>query len=250
MWLRSLESTQTNEHFCTNIITGSEFVEVNTGKKFMFDETGSEWDVDRSGGGAGADVNALLRIIQRNNSEFGSVLTLPESITKLGSYSLAGISGPTTLVAPEVTTLSVASSFYDCSFEKIYLPKLVSVTTTTMAFANANGSNGTYEVYLNSLETIPANMFSGSKASKVILPSAKIIGNSFAGASKLEEIYIGPNCTEIPAGSFGGAGTSGKTLTINCGFAEGTITTNWLVGIVATPPVNYNVPIPTITLPS
>lgn len=187
-----------------------------------------------------ASLDVLLKILARDTTSIGATLTLPEEVEVLGPTSLAGLPNvTTTLVAPEVTTLG--SAFVNGGyFTEMYFPKVTSVVGGS--FANVSNQ---YTARFDALETIPDAVFAGSAAKKIILPSAKTIGAAFSGCSKLTEVYIGPDCTEIGS-AFGGAGTSGKTLTINCGFSEGTISgTSWYAGAVGTVVINYNVPIPT-----
>ena len=50
-------STDTKPSGC---ITGSKFLEVDTGKNYRYDETGAEWDEYSSGGGGGGDEDYAI----------------------------------------------------------------------------------------------------------------------------------------------------------------------------------------------
>lgn len=195
------------------------------------------------GGGGGGSAELLAKIVSNDLTGIDT-LVLPDEITTLKSQAFTFRQGPTEIICTNVNTISNGPIFPSTNFTVYRFPKLTSVTLNG-AYPFASATSGS-EIYMDVLETIPNNLFVSSNAKKIYLPAAVTIGTAFQGLYTLEEIYIGPNCTSVANYAFGGAGTSGKTITINCGFSEGTIQeANWLTGFSGTPVVNYNVPAPT-----
>lgn len=91
---------------------------------------------------------------------------------------------------------------------------------------------------------IGKSAFAGcTSLASIKLPSAVSIGGSaFGGCTALKYVYIGPNCTSIASGAFGGVPITCK---VECGFAEGAVSgfpaNAGFAGSVANLDITYNV---------
>lgn len=182
-------------------------------------------------------------------------INLPEGITTIGHRAFAACSKLKEIVAP-VSCVSLVTSTLTSSFasfggcdilERAKFPGVRVLSSyaaqnqyNMFSGVGMNSQNG-FVIEFDSLETIPNQLFSGSGATKIILPSAVTIGESFQGSSKLAEVYIGPDCTTIGEAAFGGTKSG---IVINCGFAEGAVTGAPWAATNAT--INYNVPVPNV----
>ena len=208
---------------------------------------------DLAPGGSGGDEQ-FINLINGTVEEFtitedmmaddgyqGKYLWLGDRLRFCGCQQLTKINGL------EYVSLVQNNCFTNTkALKKVDLPnaEVIGSNTSNPAVKDVIfGGSGVEELSLASATTICDGAANGALSLKyVYAPKARTIGNSFQGDSKLEHVYIGAECTSIGAAAFGGAGSGGSGLVIDCGFAEGAVSGAPWAATGAT--INYNVPDP------
>ena len=171
-------------------------------------------------GGGGGSTDMLAKVIDRTVED----LVIPDGVTEIG-----------------------INAFYGCTKVKsVTIPDSVETIKDT-AFGGVGTYNGgiKYPLIANGVKSISSSSFSGnSNMNKLVLPSIVTIGSSgFSGDTSLGYIYLGPNCTSIASGAFGGVPVA--TCKVECGFAEGAVSgfpsTGGWSGNPASLDITYNV---------
>lgn len=219
-------------------------------------------DMDVGGG----DVKEL---IERTIS---GAYQIPEGVTVIGEHAFSGCINMTEIIIPEGIEEIRNGAFYACNtlkeiitpqscisinpygfsgkgtfagtlaLEKAIFPSVTSFHTDNDApFGGAGTNSESLMICFPKLLEAENNLISGAKVTNCYMPAVTTVGNSFQGCSKLAEVYIGPNCTSIGTGAFGGTKSG---IVINCGFAEGDVSGAPWAASNAT--INYNVPVPNV----
>ena len=110
-------------------------------------------------------------------------ITLPETVTYIGSYAFKNCSGLQKIVAPGVTTVRI-QSFYKCSnLDNIYMPSLTTLSKECFRWCGALNGLTTEKITL-----IPQYAFSGSKITDATFPNVTTIyNNAFSFCKNLIE---------------------------------------------------------------
>ena len=198
---------------------------------------------------AASDVNQFIELIKGTVEEF--------TITEEMGYEYSGdfylelgvrLLFNNCMSLSKINGLELVSSVCSGSFvgtsalKSLDLPKATSIGENNTG-KTVFGGSGIEELSVGSAQSFGDYALSGANDLKyVYAPKAKTISTSFQGLSKLERVYIGADCTSINAAAFGGAGTSGQGLVIDCGFAEGAVSGAPWGASNAT--INYSVPDP------
>ena len=216
--------------------------------------------------GGGFDVAGLI-----DKSIEGEVI-VPEGITVIGENVFSGCVNMTGIIIPEGVEDIRHGAFNGCTaIKEIVTPEsckrinagnysgmetftgtaalekaIFSGVTSFNAhnstqFGGAGANSESLFIYFPKLLEADDKLLNGSLVTKCYMPAVTKVGSTFAGCSKLAEVYIGPNCTSIYAGAFGGAKSG---IVINCGFAEGAVSGAPWGATNAT--INYNVPVPEV----
>ncbi len=110
-------------------------------------------------------------------------ITLPETVTYIGSYAFKNCSELQKIVAPGVTTVRI-QSFYKCSnLDNIYMPNLTTLSKECFRWCGALNGLTTEKITL-----IPQYAFSGSKITDATFPNVTTIyNNAFSFCKNLIE---------------------------------------------------------------
>lgn len=152
------------------------------------------------GGGGGEYEEMFVKTIDRTLED----IVIPDGVKTIGKHVFFGCASAKSVTIPD-------------SVEFI----------GDGAFGGIGERNGgvKYPVIANGVKTIEytsTGAFGGNiNMNKLILPSIVSIGaNIFGGCVSLTYVYLGPNCTSIDSGAFGGVPITCK---VECGFAEGAV---------------------------
>ncbi len=130
------------------------------------------------------------------NNDLVTDLTIPDSVTMIGSYAFSGYKSLTSVVIPDSVMTIGWGAFYDCGLRSVTIPDSVT-TIGDWAFYSCNG--------LTSV-TIP--------------DSVTLIGyEAFRDCSRMQNITIGSGVKAIGTNAF--YGCAGKAI-INCNIPDGT----------------------------
>ena len=128
-------------------------------------------------------------------------LTIPNSVTSIGSYAFYGCSGLTSVTIPNSVTSIGSNAFAYSGLTSITIPNSV----TTIGYGVFYGCSGLTSVTIpNSVTTIGSNAFAYSGLTSVTIPnSVTSIGNSaFQGCRGLTSITIPNSVTTISDKAF------------------------------------------------
>ena len=137
-------------------------------------------------------------------------ITLPNSVTSIGNYAFYGCSGLTSLTIPNSVTTIGSAAFDDCSgLTSITIPNSV----TSIEYEAFRGCSGLTSITIpNSVTSIGEGAFSGcSGLTSITLPNSvtSISDYAFNNCSGLTSITIPNSVTSI--GNFAFSGCSGLT---------------------------------------
>lgn len=231
-----------------------------------------EWIAMMTTGGSGGESDAEENEKALIERTITGVYKIPDGITVIGENAFSGCANMTGIIIPEGVEDIRIGAFNACiaikeivtpksctsinpygfngketfagtlALEKAIFPNVTSFHSNNNAqFGGAGTNSESLFIYFPKLLEVENNLLSGANVTKCYLPAVTKVGNSFGGCSKLAEVYIGPNCTSIGTGAFGGTKSG---IVINCGFAEGAVSGAPWAASNAT--INYNVPVPEV----
>lgn len=141
-------------------------------------------------------------------------VTIPSSVTSIGSCAFSNCTSLTEITIPSGVTSIGSSAFNNCTgLTEITIPATVT-TIGSSAFSNCTCA----VIFEEGITEIPSNAFSTSKVSSVTIPSTvtSIGSSAFWGCSNLSELIIPSNVDSIGRSAF--YGCSGLTeITIPSG---------------------------------
>lgn len=201
--------------------------------------------------GVAESADVMVDYINRSITEF----TITPEMNSYGSeypeyFSIGGYgftfrncSHLTKVNGLELITYEVSpDAFTGTALTEIDLPNAYYIGSSNDNYSIIGGSSCA-KLSCKKAETIYKGGLSGAASLEYLyLPSAKTIGDSVQGCSKIKHVYIGANCTSIGSSCFSGSGGQSTGLIIDCGFAEGAVSGAPWGATNAT--INYNVPDP------
>ena len=121
----STDTKPTGVYEGVNIANGSEFIEMDTDKKYLYDADSQTWKLAASGGGGGGSSAAeteLIQLIQRTATS----IHIPSGTTVIGEKAFLGCYDLTSVTIPNTVTTIKTYAFGNCnSLEAVEIPSSV-----------------------------------------------------------------------------------------------------------------------------
>ena len=160
-------------------------------------------------------LNAIKRIELGNNASVEDYafqgcaslksITIPNSITGIGSYAFYGCVSLKSITIPNSVTNIALSAFYGCvSLKSITIPNSV----TSVAEYTFQGCSTLKNIVIpKTITTIGNNAFNGARSlSHITIPDSvtNISGNAFVSCLALASVVVSASITNISGGAFSG----------------------------------------------
>lgn len=180
--------TTLNENRSVALANGSEFIEMDTGKKYIYDAENQQWNLASSGGGGGeggtsnyADltnkpqINGVTLVGNKKLADLGiaaaaDIPTVPITEIQKNSTKISPVSGVVNISVP--TTAADVNALPDTTKYAASLSLTINPTTFVMTgqLKDQNGNNlGTAQTIDLPLESVVVNGSYNSQTKKVVL---------------------------------------------------------------------------------